>query len=42
MGAVSNTSPLVLLDKAGHLWILEKLFKKVVILPAVDIELAVC
>lgn len=38
MVAVSNTSPLVLLDKAGYLWILEKLFKKVIIPPAVDME----
>lgn len=38
MVAVSNTSPLVLLDKAGHLWILEKLFRKVIIPPAVDME----
>ncbi len=38
MVAVSNTSPLVLLDKAGYLWILGKLFKKVIIPPAVDVE----
>lgn len=38
MTAVSNTSPLVLLDKAGHLWILGKLFEKVSIPPAVDAE----
>jgi len=38
MIAVSNTSPLVLLDKAGHLWILGKLFEKVFIPLAVDAE----
>lgn len=38
MKAVSNTSPIILLEKAGHLWILEKLFKEVIIPPAVDIE----
>ncbi|HBO83441.1 MAG: hypothetical protein A2889_02450 [Nitrospinae bacterium RIFCSPLOWO2_01_FULL_39_10] len=38
MIAVSNTSPLILLDKTGYLWILERLFKKVVIPPAVDKE----
>jgi len=38
MIAVSNTSPLVLLDKAGHLWILGKLLEKVFIPPAVDAE----
>lgn len=38
MIAVSNTSPLILLDKAGHLWILGKLFSKVTIPPFVDKE----
>lgn len=38
MIAVSNTSPLILLDKTGYLWILERLFKKVIIPPAVDKE----
>ncbi len=38
MIAVSNTSPLILLDKAGHLWILGKLFSKVAIPPFVDKE----
>lgn len=38
MKAVSNTSPNILLEKAGHLWILEKLFKEVIIPPAVDKE----
>lgn len=38
MKAVSNTSPIILLEKAGHLWILEKLFKEVIIPPAVDKE----
>lgn len=38
MKAVSDTSPIILLDKAGHLWILEKLFKEVIIPPAVDKE----
>jgi hypothetical protein len=38
MLAVSDTSPLVLLDKAGHLWILGKLFEKVFIPSAVDTE----
>jgi predicted nucleic acid-binding protein len=38
MLAVSDTSPLVLLDKAGHLWILGKIFEKVFIPPAVDAE----
>src|SRR4030043_1948581 len=38
MLAVSDTSPLVLLGKAGHLWILGKLFEKVFIPSAVDTE----
>ncbi|MFZ3065769.1 MAG: DUF3368 domain-containing protein [Nitrospirota bacterium] len=38
MPAVSNTSPLILLDKVGCLWVLEKLFKKILIPPAVDKE----
>ena len=38
MIAVSNTSPLVLLDKADQLWILGKLFEKVFIPSAVDTE----
>lgn len=38
MKAVSDTSPIILLDKAGHLWVLEKLFKEVIIPPAVDKE----
>jgi uncharacterized protein len=38
MTAVSNTSPLILLEKTDHLWILEKLFTKVLIPPAVDRE----
>src|SRR4030042_2963289 len=38
MLAVSDTSPLVLLDKAGHLWILGKLFENVFIPSAVDTE----
>ena len=38
MIAVSNTSPLVLLDKADQLWILGKLFGKVFIPSAVDTE----
>lgn len=38
MIAVSNTSPLILLDKAGHLWILGELFSKVIIPPFVDKE----
>ena len=38
MKAVSDTSPVILLDKAGHLWVLEKLFKEVIIPPAVDKE----
>ncbi|MDP2755769.1 MAG: DUF3368 domain-containing protein [Nitrospirota bacterium] len=38
MIAVSNTSPLILLDKAGCLWILGRFFKKVLIPPAVDAE----
>lgn len=38
MKAVSNTSPIILLEKAGHLWILEKLFKEIIIPPAVDKE----
>ncbi len=38
MIAVSNTSPLILLDKVGYLWILGNLFEKVLIPPAVDAE----
>ncbi|MCX5899507.1 MAG: DUF3368 domain-containing protein [Proteobacteria bacterium] len=38
MIAVSNTSPLILLDKIHLLWILGKLFSRVVIPPAVDKE----
>ena len=38
MMAVSNTSPLILLDKVGHLFLLEQLFYKVTIPPAVDKE----
>jgi len=38
MTAVSNTSPLILLDKVGHLFLLEQLFQKVIIPPAVDKE----
>lgn len=38
MIAISNTSPLILLDKAEHLWILGNLFKKVIISPSVDKE----
>jgi len=38
MIAVSNTSPLILLDKIGHLPILGKLFQKVIISSAVDAE----
>jgi predicted nucleic acid-binding protein len=38
MIAVSNTSPLILLDKAKCLWVLGKLFKKVIIPPAVNTE----
>ena len=38
MIAISNTSPLILLDKIGHLWILGELFNNVIIPPAVDSE----
>lgn len=38
MIAVSNTSPLILLDKVGYLWILGKLFSKIIIPPSVDKE----
>ncbi|MGC2062344.1 MAG: DUF3368 domain-containing protein [Thermodesulfovibrionales bacterium] len=38
MIAVSNTSPLILLDKIGHLWILGKLFQHVIVSPAVNAE----
>lgn len=38
MTAASNTSPLILLDKVGHLFLLERLFQKVIIPPAVDKE----
>ena len=38
MIAISNTSPLILLDKIGHLWILGKLFQRVIVSPAVDAE----
>lgn len=38
MIAASNTSPLILLDNANHLWVLGKLFKKVVIPEAVNKE----
>lgn len=33
MTAVSNTSPLILLDKVGHLFLLEQLFQKVIFHP---------
>ena len=38
MMVVSNTSPLILLDKVGHIHLLERLFQKVIIPPAVDME----
>lgn len=38
MTAISNTSPLILLDKVGHLSLLEQLFHTVIIPPAVDKE----
>ncbi|MBI4688312.1 MAG: DUF3368 domain-containing protein [Nitrospirae bacterium] len=38
MIAVSNTSPLILLDKVEYLWILGRLFKKVIMPPSVDKE----
>ena len=38
MIAVSNTSPLILLDKAKHLFVLGQLFKKVIIPDEVDKE----
>lgn len=38
MITVSNTSPLILLEKAECLWILGRLFEKVYIPPAVDTE----
>lgn len=38
MIVISDTSPLILLDKVGHLWILGNLFNKVLIPPAVDSE----
>jgi len=38
MIVISDTSPLILLDKINHLWVLEKLFNKVLIPPAVDSE----
>ncbi len=38
MIAVSDTSPLILLDKIGHLSILGKLFQKIIIPPSVDAE----
>jgi predicted nucleic acid-binding protein len=38
MLVISDTSPLILLDKIGHLWILGKLFDKVIIPPAVHSE----
>ncbi len=38
MIAVSNTSPLILLEKTGHLGVLGKLFEQVVIPPEVDKE----
>ncbi len=38
MIAVSNTSPLILLDKADHLWVLGALFKNVIIPDAVNKE----
>ncbi|BCB97066.1 DUF3368 domain-containing protein [Dissulfurispira thermophila] len=38
MIAVSNTSPLILFDKVDHLWILGRLFNKVLIPPSVDKE----
>lgn len=38
MIAISNTSPLILLDKAEHLWILGNLFKKVIISLSVNKE----
>ncbi len=38
MTAFSNTSPLILLDKVGHFFLLERLFQRVIISPAVDRE----
>ena len=38
MIAISDTSPLILLDKIDHLWILGKLFQKIIIPPSVDAE----
>lgn len=38
MKAVADTSPLILLEKAGYLWILKKLCQTVLIPPAVDQE----
>ena len=38
MITVSDTSPIILLGKAGHLRLLEKLFRKIIIPPAVDTE----
>ncbi len=38
MIAVSNTSPLILLEKAGYLSVLGKLFEKLIIPPEVDKE----
>lgn len=35
---VSNASPLILLDKIGHLWILGRLFQRVIISLAVNAE----
>jgi len=38
MIAVSNTSPLILLEKTGYFWILGNLFEKLIIPPEVDKE----
>lgn len=38
MMSVSNTSPLILLDKVSHLFLLQQLFQKVIIPPTVDKE----
>jgi predicted nucleic acid-binding protein len=38
MMTVSNTSPLILLDKVDHLFLLEQLFQQVIIPPAVNKE----
>lgn len=38
MLAVADTSPLILLDRTGYLWILGRLFERVFIPPSVDME----